>query len=242
MMTKDKFIKIILIALFCVIMFGGYRVIEIVQVPAEISAIATTTPSEIRHGDTSKNQIIFTFDGGGGIQSGQKILEALAKHNVKSTFFLTGQMVERNPEFVKNIASAGHEIFSHTFDHLDLTKLSDEDIRGELVRTEDILQASVGKSSKPYFRAPFGARDARVLSVAGDIGYQSVYWSEDALDWDESRGVTTSQVKDRIISTLAPGHIYLMHVGDNITGEILDEVFTEIESRGYKIVSLTQGL
>lgn len=241
-MTKDELIKIIFVALFCVIMFSCYKAVEVKHIPVETSVIATTTPSEIRHGDTSKNQIIFTFDGGGGIQSGQKILEVLAKHDVKGTFFLTGKMIEGNPGFVKNIASAGHEIFSHTFNHPDLTKLSDEDIRGELVRTEDILQATVGTSSKPYFRAPYGVRDARVLEVAGSIGYQSVYWSEDALDWDELRGVTTFQVKERILSTLAPGHIYLMHIGDNITGQILDEVFTEIESRGYKIVSLTQGL
>ena len=100
----------------------------------------------------------------------------------------------------------------------------------------------VGFSSRPYFRAPYGARDLQVLKVAANNGYQSVYWSVDALDWKETQGETANQVKARILSSVAPGVIYLMHVGDTITGTILDEVFTTIESRGYKIVSLTQGL
>jgi peptidoglycan/xylan/chitin deacetylase (PgdA/CDA1 family) len=69
-----------------------------------------------------------------------------------------------------------------------------------------------------------------------------VYWTVDAHDWEESTGVTASEVTDRIISNLRPGNIYLMHVGDNITGEVLDSVFTMIEDKGYKIVSLTEGL
>jgi peptidoglycan/xylan/chitin deacetylase (PgdA/CDA1 family) len=85
-------------------------------------------------------------------------------------------------------------------------------------------------------------KDARVRTVAYDAGYQSVYWTVDALDWKEVSGETNESVTRRILSHVSPGTIYLMHIGDTITGDILDAVFTEIESRGYMIVPLTKGI
>ena len=211
--------------------------------PRTAAATSTAlTNKKITHGDTSKKEVIFTFDGGGTVQSADAILAVLAKHHVQGTFFLTGKMVEAHPDLVKKIADAGNEIFSHTYDHPDLTTLSDDQITSELTKMERVLEATAGISPKPYFRAPYGAQNARVLAVAAKDGYQSVYWTVDALDWREPQGETVAQVKERILSTLAPGNIYLMHIGDTITGNILDEVFTDIEAKGYKIVSLTQGI
>lgn len=204
--------------------------------------VAQTDMKEITHGDKGKKNVIFTFDGGSGVQSADKILEALAKHHVKGTFFLTGKMVEAHSDLVRRITVLGHEVFNHTYDHKDLTTLSDDQITEELTKTEDVFQNRVGVSSRPYFRAPYGARDDRVLRVAAKNGYQSIYWTVDALDWKEPDGETMEQVKNRVISKVAPGAIYLMHLGDTITGKILDELLTIIESRGYKITSLTQGL
>jgi peptidoglycan/xylan/chitin deacetylase (PgdA/CDA1 family) len=198
--------------------------------------------SEIIRGKISKKEVIFTFDGGSTVQSADSILNVLEKHKVKGTFFLTGKMIERYPDLVKKIAIAGHEIFSHTYDHKDLIKLSDEKITDELLKTENALEKITGSSTKPYFRAPYGGRNKRVLEIAGENGYQSVRWTIDALDWKEYLGETAEQVKNRILSHVESGNIFLMHISDNITGEILDEVFTIIESKGYKIVSLTQGL
>ena len=243
-MNKKDIFSFILFVLVVVFLLGGHRDVtkKEPQPVVPIASLATTTVAEIRHGNTAKKDVIFTFDAGGGIQSGDKILEVLAKHKVKGTFFVTGKMVEDNPGFVKRIALGGNEVFSHTFDHPDLTTLSDEKIGEELTKTEDILKKTIGISPKPYFRAPYGYRNKRVLAVAASHGYQSVYWTKDALDWQADSGETSAQVKDRILSSVEPGDIYLMHVGDVITGEILDDVFTEIEARGYKIVSLTQGL
>ena len=197
---------------------------------------------EIVWGDRSEKQVIFTFDGGSTDESGEAILSALKKHNVKGTFFLTGKFVEKNQELVKNISAEGHEIFNHTYSHPDLTALSDELIEDELLRMETIVKNLTGKSTKPYFRPPFGARNERVYATALRAGFQPVYWTIDALDWKEGRGIDAEDVKHRILLNLAPGAIYLMHVGDTLTGAVLDEVFTEIEARGYFLVSLTEGV
>lgn len=197
-------------------------------------------PLEISRGNTAKKQVIFTFDGGAGIHSAQKILDVLAKHGLVSTFFVTGKWAEQNPALTRQISSAGHEIFNHTYSHPDLTKISEALIRTELQKTENIITDLTGKTTKPYFRPPYGARNLQVRRIAAQEGYTSVYWTVDALDWKE--GITAEEVKQRILNNLSNGAIYLMHIGDNITGDILDEVFTEIKNRGYSITSFTQGM
>jgi len=164
---------------------GPQRLIQAANV---ILATTSATVSEITHGDSSKKEVIFTFDGGGGIQSADAILSVLAKHHVKGTFFLTGKMVEAHPDVVKRIAAGGDEIFSHTYDHANLTTLTDQQRSQEFTKLETALQATAGISPKPYFRAPYGARDARVISIAAKNGYRSVFWTVDALDWRARQG------------------------------------------------------
>lgn len=207
--------------------------------------ITTSTPpfqikGEISRGNPNKKQIIFTFDGGAGMNSGPKILEIAKKHNVKVTFFVTGKFIEKYPKATKQIALDGHEIFNHTYSHPYLTKISDEQIIEEFAKTEKIINDLTDKSTKPYFRPPYGDRNKHVIDFAASLGYQSVYWTLDALDWMPDK--TAEFVKTRIESNLKNGAIILMHTGDDITGQILDEVFTYIENQGYKIVSLTEGI
>jgi len=150
------------------------------------------------------------------------------------------KFAEKYSADVTQIAIAGAEVFNHTYDHLYLTKLTDDQIRLELQNAETILSNLTGTTTQPYFRPPYGDRNSRVLEIAGQNGYQSVYWTLDALDWEASS--TADFVKNRIGTHLQSGEIILMHVGDDITGQILDEVFTKIEADGYKIVGLSEGL
>lgn len=215
--------------------------------------IPTEFPSEISRGNTSKKQIIFTFDAGSGVQSAQDILDVAAAHGLTLSFFLTGKWAEQNPGLTQAIANAGHEIYNHTYSHPRLPDIGNDQITEELNKTSNIISNLTGKSSKPYFRLPYGYHGGtgdsnRVLSLAWSLGYRSVLWSCDALDWWNTsvpyNGQTVNDefVKNRIYSNLKNGALYLMHVGDNITGNILDEVFTKIENDGYKIVPLSEGL
>jgi len=214
------------------------------QLPLLENEVATSTSyhvaGEISRGNPDKKQIIFTFDTGAGTNSAQKILEVAKQHNVTVTFFSTGKFAEKNPELIKQISTAGHEIFNHTYSHPYLTKITDEQIKEELEKADEIISGLTGQITKPYFRPPYGDRNAHVLAVAGNLGWQSVYWTTDALDWET--GKTADEVKARIYSHLQNGAIFLMHAGDDITGQVLNEIFTYMESQDYKIVSLSEGL
>lgn len=218
----------------------GYPKMEGVKSNFFYTVIQPAPLNEIYRGKTDQKQVIFTFDGGSGTQSTKQILSTLEKHNIKATFFLTGKWIENNPFLAILIKGGGHEIFSHTYNHPYLTRISDDEIREELRKTNDILFKLLGIHSRPYFRPPYGDRDDRVLRIASSEGYQSVYWTVDALDWRD--GENDSSVINRIKNTLTPGNIYLMHLGDNIIGRILDQVISDLNNQGYKIVSLTQGI
>ena len=172
--------------------------------------------------------MIFTFDCGAGTNSAEKILEITAKHGIRATFFSTGKFAEKNPEVIKKFSVAGHEIFNHTYSHPHLTKITDEQIKEEFAKADEIISKLTGATTKPYFRPPYGSRNQHVLDIAQSLGYQSVFWTIDALDWMPDK--TAEQVKTQIYSKITPGAIILMHVGDDITGQILDEVFIKLEN------------
>ena len=224
---------------FCLLFFfkADKPVIKVVVIesPAPVR-------KEISRGDTSKRQVIFTFDGGSEDVSGKRILDTLAKYQIRTSFFLTGQFVKNNPELVRRMKRDGHEIYNHTLNHPHLTEVADAEIVNQLEAMDNILKNVVGISTKPYFRPPYGDRDKRVLDVAFKAGYQSVTWTVDARDWQETEGMTREGVKSIILDSLANGNIYLIHIGDNITGDILEDVINETYKKGYKIVSLRQGL
>jgi peptidoglycan/xylan/chitin deacetylase (PgdA/CDA1 family) len=185
-------------------------------------------------------QVIFTFDAGAGTQSLSSILSVLRSHGLTATFFLTGKWADTNPVGAQQIASSGHEIFNHTYNHPNLTTVADSVVVAELSRAENAIRAKSGKTTKPYFRTPYGARNQHVLDVAWGQGYRSVYWTVDAWDWKE--GISADEAKNRVLGNVNPGTIYLMHSGDTITGQILEELVTTIEARGYSIVPLSRGL
>ena len=199
-------------------------------------------PAPITHGDQTKKQIIFTFDAGEGDASLSSILVTLTKHHVKGTFFVTGQWALRHAPQMRRIVAAGHEVFNHTFSHPDLTWADDQSIRHQLVAADEVIVEFTGTTSQPFFRPPYGYQDERVITIAARKGFQSVLWTVDALDWMQSQGETKQEVFERIMANVTPGALILMHIGDSITGAILDDVFTAIEKQGYTIVSLSQGL
>jgi peptidoglycan/xylan/chitin deacetylase (PgdA/CDA1 family) len=214
--------------------------------PPPPSQIGTYQP-EVSRCVGSAQRVNFSFDGGAGSHSIQAILETLKKHAVVGTFFVTGKWAEANPSWIKRAAEEGHEVFNHTYDHAPrnsahpgLTNYTDEEIRVELRQANDIISGLIGRTTKPYFRPPYGDRNARVLAAAWSEGYRSIYWTVDALDW--RAGETDDTVRNRILTRLTPGAIYLMHIGDDITGRILDGVLTEVKARGYSLVSLANCL
>lgn len=196
---------------------------------------------EVDSGETEAKLVALTFDAGSSAEPVPQILRALAERGLHCTFFLTGQWIERYPDSARQIAEAGHELGNHSWSHPAFTSLSDEQIREQLRRTEEIAQRVCGRSTKPLFRPPFGARDERVRSVVAEEGYLTIYWTVDS--WDSvKKDITPQMITDRVMHRIRPGAIVLMHCGSEATAQALPQLLNALEAQGYRVVTVGELL
>jgi peptidoglycan/xylan/chitin deacetylase (PgdA/CDA1 family) len=129
------------------------------------------------------HRVVLTFDDGPNIEHTPLILDALAKYNVAALFFVIGERlnVPGALEIVRRASREGHLIGNHTFNHLNLTELSPEEIRSQILRTHDLI--SEFEPKRKLFRPPYGACDEAIKAIAKVLGYETVLWSASSKDW-----------------------------------------------------------
>lgn len=206
-----------------------------------LSAALKVTSREVDSAPSSAKLVALTFDAGSSAEPVPQILRVLAQRGIRCTFFLTGQWIERYPDAARQIAEAGHELGNHSWSHPAFTSLSDEQIRKQLRRTEQIALRVCGRSTKPFFRPPFGARDERVRSVVANEGYLTIYWTIDS--WDSvKKDITPQMITDRVMRHIRPGAIVLMHCGSEATAQALPQLLNALDAQGYQVVTVSDLL
>lgn len=200
-----------------------------------------TPMGEVVRGARGKNEIALTFDAGANAECFDDLIATLETARVHSTFFITGNFAQRHEPCAKAITKHGHELGNHTWNHADLTKQSDEIVREEIMRAETLLTDISGQSPRPRLRAPFGERNERVLRIAANLGYRSIYWALDSLDSVEPRK-TPEFLIDRITGKTdadLDGAIILMHVGEKSTDDALPAIIANLQGRGFRLVTVS---
>lgn len=137
-------------------------------------------------------ELALTFDDGPNENWTPRLLDALANHEVRATFFLLGSRAEMEPELVGRIAAEGHVIGNHSWSHPNLARMRARDVREELARTKTILEQITGKAVR-FFRPPFGARRPAVLRIARAMELEPVLWNAMTSDWREQ---STARIAD----------------------------------------------
>jgi peptidoglycan/xylan/chitin deacetylase (PgdA/CDA1 family) len=205
---------------------------------------AIRSSSEIERGPRGKSQIAITFDAGADADCFDDLITALENARAHSTFFITGNWAQKNSQCAEAITRHGHEVGNHTWNHPDLTKQPDNIVREELTRAEVVLTQISGQSPRPRFRAPFGARDNRVLRIAANLGYRSIYWTIDSLDSVEpqkSPEFLINRITGKSDAEL-DGAIILMHVGEKSTADALPAIIANLQGRGFRLVTVSRLL
>jgi peptidoglycan/xylan/chitin deacetylase (PgdA/CDA1 family) len=203
---------------------------------------------EIWRGIRGQKRVALTFDAGGEDDAATDLLKYLTDANAPATFFVTGQFAADHARLLKQIISAGYPIHNHSWSHPEFTKISDDKIAEELERTDWAIRDATGKSTKPYWRPPFGDRDNRVLRTAAQTGYQSIYWTLDSLDSvgdKKSPEFIVSRIMDPPKSGGEPeryldGAIILMHVGEPGTAAAVPLLIHSLRERGFKLVTVDE--
>lgn len=188
--------------------------------------------------DRDDKVVALTFDAAWGNEDTQKILDILEKHNVKVTFFATGGWVEAYPDDVKKIIEAGHAFGNHSENHKFMTRLTDEQKKQELMKVHDKVKALTGYEMC-LFRPPYGDYNDAVVKVADSLGYYTIQWSVDSLDWKDY-GVDSIVRTVTQHKSLDSGAIILMHNGAKYTADALDSIITSLEEQGYSFVTVAE--
>ncbi|TLM83437.1 polysaccharide deacetylase [Pseudarthrobacter sp. NamE2] len=173
-----------------------------------------------------------TYDDGPNPQTA-RLLEILEKHNVKATFFAQGAYVQTHPHVARSITAGRHTIANHTLNHPYLTKLSSSGIAREVQGAQAAIETATGVVPA-YLRPPYGATNA---SVAASVGLPQVLWDVDSMDW-QSRN--KALYIPRILSLVKPGSVILQHDVHAATVDGQDELITQLQAKGYYLVTLPQ--
>ncbi len=198
----------------------------------------------VYHGDRSRPVLSLTFDDGPS-ESTPALLEVLARHGVRATFFMCGANVRRCPEVARAVAEAGHEIGNHTDSHPRLNFKSPAFIQRELATAQESIRQITG-AVPGLFRAPYGVRWPGLRTAQRRLNLLGVMWTVIALDWR----LPAARVVRRLIRSAANGAILCLHDGRAIepapdirdTIQAVDTVIPALKERGFEFETVSQIL
>ena len=173
-LLKRKILSLGLCLLCSVAMF------YIVNHPAVIGAAATTRQLPIYCMLRDQKVVSLSFDAAWGNEDTQQLIDILGKYNVKVTFFVVGEWVDKYPESVKALADAGHEIMNHSNDHAHFNSLSSEEIVADINTCNDKIAAITG-ARPTLFRPPYGEYDDHVITAVRGMGMEPIQWDVEGL-------------------------------------------------------------
>lgn len=191
---------------------------------------------------TGSSRVALSFDDGPDERITPELLAVLAEHGVSATFFVLMSKVRRDPDLLRAVSAAGHEISLHGPDHRRITELSRSDATQRLSRAAAELGAMSGQEVR-WYRPPYGALSARAFVAIRRAGLTPVLWSATTWDWKD---VTHARRIDEALGGARPGSILLAHDGlldgyDGVTDELevhcdrpklVDEVLGGLREQG----------
>lgn len=193
----------------------------------------------IRNGSRNEKYLALTFDDGPHPKETDEVLDVLKKYNVKATFFIAGKHANWYSEPLKRASKEGHEIGNHTFNHPDISNLTNQQLEEEIVKCEEILIKVTGKKPN-LFRPPYGSyRQNELAQIAKKLGYKVVLWTTvDAKDWKNSGA---QSISDTIVNNAKNGDIILLHdYATENTVEALDILIPLMQKKGYEFVTVSE--
>ncbi len=191
-------------------------------------------------------KLALTYDDGPNDPHTGNLLDVLAKHNVRATFFLIGRYVAERPDIVRRHVEFGNALGNHTWDHPNLTFSTPHALREQLETTSKAIADATGEAPK-LFRPPFGGRRPGVLQTARALGMTPILWNVTCYDWSAKTNVTIERHAYRQIHG---GNVILLHDGGHLefgadrslTVMATDHLIRKYKDEGYEFVTIPEML
>lgn len=203
---------------------------EAVGLPKNGDSQGTCQTSE---GNTEKKKVAITFDDGPHPQYTPEMLAALKERNVKATFFLLGEEVEKYPEIVKQIQEEGHLIGNHSYKHEQLSKLTMDQACAQVTRTNELIYGITGIYPS-YLRPPFGDWHKELDCKMNMV---EVLWDVDTLDWSIQNH---AKIVEKTLNDVQENDIILMHDGYETSVTAAMEIIDTLQKQGYEFVTVDE--
>lgn len=184
-------------------------------------------------GNKSQPAIALTFDDGPSDEPTNRILDVLEQYQVRATFFVMGYKAERYAEQLKREKTLRCEIGNHSYDHPQLTTISDSSVKKQISRTSKLIKKITGEKTH-LVRPPYGACNENVLSL---IKAPAILWSIDTRDWKTRNAEKTIS---NVLENVQDGDIILMHDVYDATAEAVEELVPELIAQGYQLVTVPE--
>lgn len=188
----------------------------------------------IYQGRQNEKKVAFACNVFWGEEFLPQMLDVLQQNDIKITFFIGGSWAKRYPDLLKEIYNRGHELGNHTYSHPhpnSITKLKNQE---QILKTETLVQELTGYKTTLY-APPYGEFNDIVLNAATELGYITIMWSIDTIDWQRP---PVEALKNRVLNKLHNGAIILMHPTDP-TAKALPDLIREIQNKGYTITTVS---
>lgn len=189
--------------------------------------------------DPNGKYVALTFDDGPSQSVTPRVLETLRKYDAKATFYMLGSQVDYYPSIAKMVVDEGHEVGSHTDNHLDLTTIGNETIYNELSKANQKIKAATGLDYIKTVRPPYGAYNQNIVNITSEYHSSIILWSVDSLDWQSRNAQAINEV---ILRDLKPGGIVLMHDIHSTTADALPQLLETLKNDGYQFITVSELL
>ncbi len=189
------------------------------------------------HDFLEPKEVVLTFDDGPQVNTTKAVLEALAAHCTKATFFSIGKMAIGLPELIREVAKAGHTVGTHTWSHADLSKKPEKEARDEIEKAVSAVHRAVGAPIAPFFRFPFLKDSPETLKYLGERNIAIFSTDIDSFDFKPQ---TSEHLVKSIMDKLEKRGkgIVLMHDIQPHTAKAVPALLAELKAKGYKIVHM----
>ena len=234
-LNKQKMYTYIISSVMVLLLFCTASTLNVDKNAIETSSVNSRL-LPIYNVETNENKVAFTMNCAWNADDIDKILDVLRNNNVKITFFLVGDWVDKYPEAVKKINEAGHEIGTHSNTHPHVNNLTLEENKKEIEESSNKIEKIIGKKVSIY-RPPYGEYNDTVIKASSDIGFYSIEWSLDTLDYND---LTGEEMWERLDGKIKKGDIILTHNGTKHTADSLDMLIKNIKNKGLEIVPISE--
>ncbi len=184
--------------------------------------------------ETNEKKVAITFDCAWGVDYTDKLLEIFRFNEVKVTFFTVEFWAKKYPEYLAKIDADGHEIGTHSATHGKMSTFSKDKITSELTTSSTAI-TEVTKKPVDLFRAPFGDYNNQLIDTAKELGFYTIQWDVDSLDWKD---LSAKEIRDRVLKKVKNGSIVLFHNNATNTAEALETIIPTLKNSGYEFCTV----